>query len=193
MREQTKLDYETARGWLTEDERLALLKYAATVPTDGAIVNIGVEFGASVVCLRAGNDNARIYAIDIDLSPTECPDDIAIFIQGNSYIVAQEWPKYVVDKKDLFVDLVFIDGDHSFQGVMRDTAWLSMVKTDGIVIFHDCFDWPPAEPRTVRPVCPEVNAAVDKWHSHNYYYWTELPEVDSMRIFKRVNNGQEKE
>jgi predicted O-methyltransferase YrrM len=193
MREETRLAalaYMTAEGWLTEAERKALFKYAAAVPPDGTIVNIGVEYGASVVCLKSGNPSAGLYAVDINLSPNRCPGDMATFIEGDSYIVAQEWPQYAKEE-DLLVDLVFIDGDHSYEGVMRDTTWLSMVKTGGIAIFHDCFDWPPAEPRTVRPPCPEVNAAVQKWYDHNYYYWTELPEVDSMRIFKRVNNEQE--
>jgi predicted O-methyltransferase YrrM len=100
--------------------------------------------------------------------------------------VVQEWPLNAPEK-DYFFDLVFIDGDHSYNGVKKDIAYASMVKNGGIIMFHDCFDWPPAAPRTVRPPCPEVNQAVQEWYDRNYYQWTELPEVDSIRIFKKVN------
>lgn len=190
MRQDDK-SYLNAKGWLTVAERNALFKYASAAPVDGTIINVGVEYGASVKCLRAGNESARIYAIDIDLSPKEVDDKVATFIEGDSYEIVQKWPQ-LVKQRDYWFDLVFIDGDHSYQGVKRDIAYASMVKTGGIIMFHDCFDWPPAPPRTVRPPCPEVNKAVQEWYSRNYTLWTELPEVDSIRIFRRVNNGKEK-
>ena len=178
-------DYLTARGWLTTPERNALFKYAAACPLDGTIVNVGVEYGSSVVCLRAGNETASIYAIDIDLSPNECDPGIAVFIEEDSYIVVEEWPKRV-EEKDYFPDLVFLDGDHYGEGPKRDIAWLSMVKVGGVVIFHDCYDFLTVPEKIVHGVCPEVNAAVEEWYDHNYYDWEELPHVDTMRIFRRV-------
>jgi hypothetical protein len=41
--------YLNSKGWLTVAERNTLFKYASVVPPDGTIVNVGVEFGASVV------------------------------------------------------------------------------------------------------------------------------------------------
>jgi predicted O-methyltransferase YrrM len=36
------------------------------------------------------------------------------------------------------VDLLFIDGDHSYEGVRRDAAWyMGLVRTGGVVAFHD--------------------------------------------------------
>ena len=36
------------------------------------------------------------------------------------------------------IDLLFIDGDHSYKGVSADiTKWIPLVSPDGIVLFHD--------------------------------------------------------
>ncbi|MFX0024319.1 MAG: class I SAM-dependent methyltransferase, partial [Candidatus Hermodarchaeota archaeon] len=42
------------------------------------------------------------------------------------------------------VDLLFIDGDHSYDGVKKDFEnYFSLVKKDGIIAFHDIVEHPP--------------------------------------------------
>jgi predicted O-methyltransferase YrrM len=49
------------------------------------------------------------------------------------------------------VDLVFIDDDHSYQGVAWDFwAWLPKLKRGGIVAFHDVNDWHPPVQKFVK-------------------------------------------
>lgn len=39
---------------------------------------------------------------------------------------------------DISLDFVFIDGDHSYEGVKKDiSAWLPKIKKDGYIIGHD--------------------------------------------------------
>ena len=59
------MSYLTAKGWLTIPEREFLKEMAHRVPLDGTILNIGVEFGASVHCLRAGNELCDLAAVDL--------------------------------------------------------------------------------------------------------------------------------
>jgi len=33
--------------------------------------------------------------------------------------------------------MLFIDGDHSYNGVKKDIKWIEYVKSGGIVAFHD--------------------------------------------------------
>jgi hypothetical protein len=51
-------------------------------------------------------------------------------------------------------DLVFIDADHSYEGVKRDiNAWLPLVRNGGILCGHDFFDGPLARhPGVARAV-----------------------------------------
>jgi predicted O-methyltransferase YrrM len=56
-------------------------------------------------------------------------------IQGDSH--DKETLKKVSDRK---YDLLFIDGDHSFEGVKKDFEMYSpLVRKGGLVAFHDIF------------------------------------------------------
>jgi len=49
------------------------------------------------------------------------------------------------------IDLLFIDGDHSYDGVSRDYhKWKDYIKAGGHLIFHDIFDAPNAGGVKVR-------------------------------------------
>ena len=57
--------------------------------------------------------------------------DRAVFLRGDSVLMAD----YVPDQS---LALVYIDGDHSYAGVMGDIlAWLPKVQKGGIIAFHD--------------------------------------------------------
>lgn len=181
-----------AKGWLTEAERTFLFKSAQDMGKGCNIVNIGVEYGASVVCFAEGaQKDCMIYAFDIDLSNWKLGNeyDNVAFGQGDSHQIVIDFIGNT--KISTWVDLLFIDGDHSYEGVKKDLPWLSLVKPGGTVIFHDCYEWPPAPPRTIRPVSPEVNRAVSEWELNDRLAsamnkWIELEPVDSMRVFRRL-------
>lgn len=178
------MSYKTAKGWLTEQERELLVNTArrkrATTPS--LIVNIGVEYGASVVCLREGNKNAVILALDIDMSKKEC-GDIAYYIEADSGKFVRDWLAITGGK---FVDVLFVDGDHTYEGIIKDLVWTWWIRVGGVVVFHDCYDWPPAPPKTIHSKCPGINKAVDLWAEANGKVFEEQDVVDSMRVFERV-------
>ena len=171
------IDYLNADGYLTQDERQNLFDLAASVPGNAVIINIGVEKGASVACLRAGNKTAHLYAIDIDMSKADF-DISAKYIEEDSGLLSKTFPPA------WWIDLLFIDGDHSYAGIMRDLSWVPLVKIGGYVLFHDCYDWPPAEPKTVHQICPGINRAVSEWYARSMD-WNELDFINTTRVFKR--------
>lgn len=65
--------------------------------------------------------------------------------------------------KDKHIDVLFIDGDHTYEGVKKDFEMYSpLVKIGGIIAFHDI---------VVHP--PEINCNVNKyWNEikHNFEY-----------------------
>ncbi len=104
-------DYRTAKGWLRPEEREYLRHVAGQTTREGIIINIGTEYGASLVCLRAGNPTANIVGIDLDNS--KAPHDLGVFWakgdSGDYYHIAKQW---IVS-----AHVVFIDGDHTYEGV----------------------------------------------------------------------------
>jgi len=53
-----------------------------------------------------------------------------VFIHGDASMVAKLWNKPI--------SLLFIDGDHSYEGVQKDyNAWINYVKDGGTVLYHD--------------------------------------------------------
>lgn len=172
-------NYLEAQGWLTKDERELLKELAAKVPEGGTIINVGVEYGASLHCLREGNPSARLIGIDIIGDEKLVGDSGAVIIKGDSGKVALGWDKGVID-------LAFIDGDHSEQGVHRDTFFAKHLTPGGVIAFHDCYAWPPAPPKTVHPICPGVNRAVQKFYENNSRFLVEQEHVDTTRYFVRV-------
>lgn len=57
--------------------------------------------------------------------------DRAVILQGDSHLMAAHVPNQSLA-------LVYIDGDHSYDGVMRDIqAWFGKLVDGGIMAFHD--------------------------------------------------------
>jgi precorrin-6B methylase 2 len=120
-------------------EEVALLKeYAAKVPENGLIVDIGTCEGGSAFAMAIGSlPSVKIITID----PTPNPrfeghreklgfiDKIEI-IKKTSMDAWNGW--------DLQVDMFFHDGLHSFNGVHDDNeTFCKWVKKDGLCLFHD--------------------------------------------------------
>lgn len=175
------LNYRTARGWLRPEEREYLHRISAMAGQTGIIVNIGVEHGASLVCFRSGNPECRIYGLDLDVS--KAPNNLAvIFLRGDSGVHVRYTDQWLPDP----ISVLFVDGDHEYDGVVRDIEYTELVSHGGVVIFHDCYDF--NNPLIVHQVCPGVNQAVTEWYDtkkESDDRWVELDSVGTMRIFRR--------
>lgn len=58
------------------------------------------------------------------------------------------------------IDFLFIDGDHSYEGVKKDwEMYGSLVRKGGIVVFHDCIytSDDPNAPVQVKPLWDDLN------------------------------------
>jgi predicted O-methyltransferase YrrM len=139
-------------GFLDPIEERCLQWAASRMPTDGTIVEVGSYHGKSAVNLayavRKRGGNARIYCVDtwrneniefarnVDvyqrfLDNTSTYHSIITTLRGRSEDVGTAWDKGPID-------VLFIDGDHSFEGVTKDIrAWVPHVKRGGLLLFHD--------------------------------------------------------
>ena len=175
-------------GWETADEQAFLLRLAQNVPADGRIVEIGGEWGmsASLFCKGALPD-VKITTVDV------FPGDMLVGhranlveagyvnrseqIQGDSTAVGKQWDRGAID-------LLFIDGDHAYEGVKRDIdAWVRFVPVGGIVAFHDCACVTNKLPHALHF---EVTRAVSEWYWGTKGKWRALTSVDTILSFERV-------
>ena len=108
------------------------------------IINIGAERGTSTLAMLEERPAAIIFSIDVNASEGEF-ENLAkagfefprvIRLLGRSQTIGNVWPWYV--------DFIWVDGDHSYEGVAGDIYhWVSKIHKGGIVAFHDYFEGEP--------------------------------------------------
>ena len=125
---------------LSEDDKAVLYNYAVQVPKDGVIVDIGTAAGGSSLIMTLASDpSVKVYTIDPRPNDNFVRDrkewgleDRITFYEKTSEDVAKEWDKGAID-------LLFIDGIHSYWGVRADLEGFGkFVKKGGLIIAHDC-------------------------------------------------------
>ncbi len=124
----------------TKEERAAFYKYAKRVPSNGLIVDIGTAQGGSAfVFVLASKSSVKVYTIDPKknlqflyyLERFELSDRL-IYYEQTSEAFAKDFKGKI--------DLLFIDGIHSYRGVVGDfNSYEDCVVKGGIVMFHDYF------------------------------------------------------
>lgn len=122
------------------------------------ILEIGTYDGGTLSFLsKFASPDATIITMDLPLvrdgagySPTKIPfyksfksqNQKIYFIRDNSRSISTiEKVKKIINDKQ--IDVLFIDGDHSYEGVKRDFKNYSpFVKRGGLIAFHDIVDHP---------------------------------------------------
>lgn len=135
----------------TNEEKYKLFELASQ--KKGVFVEIGSYVGASSCYIAegilSGGKKSKLYCVDTwendamsegnkdtfeeFINNTREYNDIIYPLRGCSKRVSQ-----IFDKE---IDFIFIDGDHSYEGVLADVeAWFPKLKSGGLVVFHD-YGW----------------------------------------------------
>jgi len=155
---------------MTLNERLVLYKLS----TDTSVIaEIGSYIGASACCFGAAasvDKNTKIICIDTWNNDamsegnrdtwaefkknTSSFSDFVVPVRGFSTDVVEQVRKIAPS-----LDLLFIDGDHSYEGVKADwEAYKDFLKPGSIVVFHD-YGWADGVKRVVHEdVLPLVSS-----------------------------------
>ncbi len=167
-----------AFGFLRLDEVEALMGIAELIPENGTMINIGAGAGTSSLAVAESRPDIHIITVDISkggplggmenelnaFNNAEMEDQLPEQILGDSKEIGKTWER---DK----VDFVFVDGDHSEEGVRGDIeAWFQNIKDGGIIVFHDYN----------MDVWPKVMTVVDEMMSG----YESILEIDTLKAFR---------
>lgn len=124
-----------------------------------AVVELGTNIGTTAILLSAVAK--KVYTVDVfedvDLIEDKQQRDIYAKTFGNNQhyysAIIKKLAPFKIDVSqclsyqfaDAFgpesVDMLFIDADHSYDGVKRDfETWFDRIKKGGYFAFHDCVD-----------------------------------------------------
>ena len=124
-------------------------------------VEIGCYAGGSA-CLMLQRENTNVFSIDlgIPIHPSVVNENVNKLNKHNNnynYIQGSSHDLNVFNKLSNHIneiDILFIDGDHSFDGVTKDfEIYSKLVKNGGYIIFDDYNDY---------QYSPEVKPSVDR-------------------------------
>ncbi len=148
-------------GSTTQPEAQFLYQTVRPQSVKGAIVEIGSFLGKSTIVL-AKAANSKIYAIDPHWGEAVIDKQFSgptypRFIKNletagvrNKVIVIKKTSQQAATTWKQKIGLLFIDGDHSYEGVYFDlTHYGKWVVLDGMIILHDAVNPGDGPPRAI--------------------------------------------
>jgi predicted O-methyltransferase YrrM len=148
------------------------------------VLEVGTGRGGTLFGIAwASAPGAQILSLDLRLYPTQRRSLYGTFVEGRR-IEMWEADSHLEETRDRVaahfglepLDLLFIDGDHTYDSVSRDyELYAPLVREGGIVAFHDIVDGPyeavgdaPRFWREVRPELEPTIELVDSWDQGGY-------------------------
>lgn len=174
-------------GWQTDAEEAALIDLARAVPANGLILEIGAEWGRSAAAFALGSVQS-VEIISVDLFPDAVLDahraNLAeAGLSGRSEQVISDSQAYKL-KKTTKINLLFIDGDHTYEGVKADLErYAPHVPVGGRMALHDVASMTNRDPHYLHF---EVTRALSEFMLASGGAWKHVGGVDSLIVFERV-------
>jgi hypothetical protein len=124
--------------------REALLRQ---MPTGGKVAEIGVQTGRFSKAILDICRPAQLHLVDLALQRFDVPRIFKSQIDAGIVHLHEGDSSTIVRRfDDLSFDFIYIDADHSYQGVKRDLeAARTKIKDEGFLVFNDYTYWSPAE------------------------------------------------
>lgn len=135
------------------------------LPKQATIAEIGTQHGKFAEQMMLTTQPQKFHIIDIDLALFQnslaqhshlkqaLEKKLVMLHKGDSSTVISTFP-------DSYFDWIYIDGDHSYEGVKKDIEKShAKLKSDGLLVFNDYTYWSPYEmipygiPRAVNEFC----------------------------------------
>ncbi|MGH8548160.1 MAG: class I SAM-dependent methyltransferase [Methylococcales bacterium] len=164
------------------------LFYLASKAREG-IIETGRFQGGSAFLMACANCKVPIYSIDLEPRDDEfLKKQFAKFCTGgnvNLIVGDSQKTKYPQIKK---FDLLFIDGDHSYQGCTNDLEnWFPELSPGGHVILHDCYFGCPVKESVIDFIQKhrnKIEVVISPYKNSLHWFY---PEGSMVHFIKRVD------
>lgn len=142
-----KLEDTAPNGDFSRFDIEVMIPELEKIPRGGIYLEIGVNKGRSLwVARKVVKPSVMVSGIDLRENPKIKG---TIFMRGDSVEVAN------TRGNELEINVLLIDGDHSYQGCKRDIdAWLPFMKKNGVIMFHDCDESSPGVVQATNEAFP---------------------------------------
>lgn len=142
-----------------------LYDYADALPANSIILEVGTFLGGSAICMISAlqNRNGHIYTIDpamlsneeIQLNKERISNSEVLFAGSSTYDGVKKTmdntpfkdnitllPGFSEDiykkwDKGCIIDLLYIDGCHTYEAVKKDMEWVNYLKSGGLLVMDD--------------------------------------------------------
>jgi len=171
------------------------LLWRAVKMSEGPILEVGRAAGGSTICILAASGNRKV--VSIDRFPQHADVSDYIFARPD---VERRLDLLTQSSRDPIPEteygIMFIDGDHSYEGVCHDIAtfWNQLKPQNGraaLAVFHDAAENPISYVEPVRKACselisdPGVARVVDHWGSMMLVEKT--GDIDPVKWYAKVD------
>jgi hypothetical protein len=171
------------QGWMEVPELVLLHRLASEVAHGGTVVEVGSWKGRSAVAMcdaLQGKDGVRFHGVDTFLGTegdqhmrkhgSEIAEDriYSAFLENTQpypFVDILRLPSVAASRHFArgSIDMLFIDADHTFDGVVRDIRhWFGKVKVGGVIAGHDYPRFDVA--RAVHTHFKSVDSVGSVWH-----------------------------
>lgn len=129
-------------GWFSALDMQFIEPYLESIPENGIYVEIGVFQGRSLwFAEKTVHPSVNLFGVDLVKKPKFLR---ATYMRSDSWIASHTYKDVYMENGEPNIDVLFIDGDHSYEGVKRDIEnWAPFVKSGGKIVFHDCDETSP--------------------------------------------------
>lgn len=133
-------------GWFYDDQMTVLHPIIAALPDNAVLVEVGTYYGRATLFFRLSNRKIEIVTIDlckpyetvagVHVDPPLAMDERVLKHGKIRQIIGDS--SEAASRFQSEVDCLFVDGNHTYDGVRKDiVAWMPKMRTGGVVIFHD--------------------------------------------------------
>jgi SAM-dependent methyltransferase len=116
------------------------------VPTGGRVAEVGTQEGIFARFLLDRLAPSELHLFDIDVGPLHDRNDLVLHSDERVFVHEGDSSTLLATFADDYFDVVYVDGDHSYEGARRDAdVAVRKVRPGGWLIFNDFTIWSPVE------------------------------------------------